>query len=121
MSGSNNLRPPQSTEEARKRGAAGGKKSGEVRRNKKLLRDCIEILLSRRDKIEINGVEMNLTGAEAMALAAFQKALAGDVKAMEFVRDTAGQKPVDKVVTADVDPAVIDDVEEMMRRYADKR
>lgn len=53
----------------------------------------------------------NVTGAEALATKAFKCALCGDLKAMEFVRDTAGQKPVDKVMVADIEPGVIAEVE----------
>ena len=38
-----------------------------------------------------------ITGAEALSVEVFQKALAGDMKAWELLRDTAGQKPVDKI------------------------
>ena len=51
------------------------------------------------------------TGTEAMALAVFQKALKGDIKAFEVVRDTVGQKPIEKVQVAEVDQATIDEVE----------
>ena len=37
------------------------------------------------------------SGAEAIAIAQFQKALRGDTKAFVALRDTAGQKPVEKV------------------------
>lgn len=114
MGNQNNLIPftsDQSRDEAVKNGKKGGKKSGQVRRDKRMLRDCLEILLEK--KIEIDDKQM--TGMEAFALSAFQKALGGDVKAMEFVRDSIGQKPVDKVVVAEVEQSVIDEVEEMVR------
>lgn len=97
MLGEQNLRPVRSKDEARERGAKGGKASGKARRDKKMLRDCLEILLERAEKVEIDGKTIKLTGAELIALTAYQKAAGGDIKAMEFVRDTAGQKPVDKV------------------------
>lgn len=40
---------------------------------------------------------INLTAWEASVLAQVQKALAGDTKAMEFLRDTAGEKPKDQI------------------------
>jgi hypothetical protein len=88
----------------------GGKNSAKSRRDKKMLKDCLEILMEK--KTNIDGV--NMTGFEALALSAFEKALSGDVKAMTFVRDTLGQKPVEKVVIADVEPSVIDEVESMV-------
>lgn len=82
------------SEEAKKRGAAGGKKSGKARRNKAILRDCLQILMEQK-MLDENGNK--ITGAEALSVEVFQKALAGDMKAWELLRDTAGQKPVDKV------------------------
>ena len=38
----------------------------------------------------------NMTAQEAMILAVMRKAMDGDVQAITFLRDTAGQKPVDK-------------------------
>ena len=49
-----------------------------------------------------------------MAAKAFQAALKGDWKAWELVRDTAGQKPVERVMVADVEPSVIAEVEAMV-------
>jgi hypothetical protein len=115
MAGKDNLVPIRTTEEARERGKNGGKKSGEARRNKKMLRECLEALLE--GEVEYNGSKVSIS--EAMAATAVQAALRGDWKAWELVRDTAGQKPVEKVVTADVDPSVIDEVEEMVRGSRD--
>lgn len=55
-----------------------------------------------------------MTGSEALSVQLMQKALNGDVKAFEVLRDTAGEKPVDKVMVADVDKSVIDEVEKMV-------
>lgn len=88
----------------------GGKNSAKARKDKKMLKDCLEILMEK--KTNIDGV--NMTGFEALALSAFEKALSGDVKAMTFVRDTLGQKPIEKVMIADVEPSVIDEVESMV-------
>lgn len=96
QNGTKNLIPTnkRSKEEAKRLGKKGGIASGKARREKKTLRQCLEILLEKEisDK---NGNKM--TGAEAMAAKVFQQALQGNLKAFEIVRDTAGQKPVDKV------------------------
>lgn len=113
MANEQNLKPftsMQSREEAVKNGKKGGQNSGKSRRDKKMLKDCLEILMEK--KLEIDGRQM--TGFEALAVSAFEKAISGDVKAMTFVRDTLGQKPVEKVVIADVDPTIIDEVESMV-------
>ena len=72
----------------------GGQKSGEARRAKKSLREAMQVLMDA----DLTGKDgKTMTGTEAMAAKAFQAALKGDWKAWELVRDTAGQKPVDKV------------------------
>ena len=75
----------------------GGRKSGEARRAKKSLREAMQILM----EADLTGKDgKTMTGTEAMAARAFQAALKGDWKAWELVRDTAGQKPVERVQNA---------------------
>jgi hypothetical protein len=100
-----------SKSEVRKNAAKGGRKSGEVRRQKKLLKDCLDELLQRQWE---NRQGEKMSGSEAISVAVFKKALAGDIKAYEVVRDTAGQKPVDKIMLAEVDQTTINEVESMV-------
>ena len=89
----------------------GGQQSGEARRAKKSLREAMQVLMDA----DLTGKDgKTMTGTEAMAAKAFQAALKGDWKAWELVRDTAGQKPVDKVMVADVEKTIIDEVEKMV-------
>jgi hypothetical protein len=60
----------------------------------------MEALLKAETAYMINGEKA--TGAEVLAYTAFQKALKGDLKAWELVRDTAGQKPKEKETPATV-------------------
>ena len=60
----------------------------------------MEALLEAETSFLING--KTATGAEALAYTAFKKALQGDLKAWELVRDTAGQKPKEKETPATV-------------------
>jgi hypothetical protein len=83
-----------SIEEQKKIRSAAGKASGKARRNKAMLRDCLQILMEKK-MLDENGNK--ITGAEALSVEVFQKALAGDMKAWELLRDTAGQKPIDKI------------------------
>lgn len=98
-------------ETAAEMGRKAGKASGKARRDKKLLKDCLEILLET--KIETKDGK-KITGAEATTAALFRKALNGDTKAFELLRDTVGQKPVDKIMISEVDQSVIDEVEAIM-------
>lgn len=68
--------------------------------------------LLEKDYFDKNGKP--LSGAQAIAVKQMEKALKGDTKAFEVIRDSAGQKPVEKIVVADVDQAVIDEVERMV-------
>lgn len=108
MANEQNLRVPTS-EEAREIGSKGGKASGEARRQKKQLKEILELLMERKAGNDSEGNE--ITTAEAMAIKAVKEAMNGDWKAWELVRDTAGQKPVDKVMIAEVEQDVIDEVE----------
>ena len=109
MANEQNLKPCEykfTQEEAKKGGIA----SGESRRRKKLLRECLDELLAK----EYTSEGKTLTGSEALAVTLMKKAMKGDVKAFEVLRDTAGEKPVEKVMMADVEQSVIDDVERMV-------
>lgn len=107
--GTKNLIPTnrRSKEEVKKNASKGGKKSGEVRRQRRTLREELLALLSSGDT------------QSRMSLALLNEALNGNnsgsvTKAFEVVRDTIGEKPVDKVVVAEVDQSIIDEVERMM-------
>lgn len=113
MANKQNLNPfgTLTEDEQRKISSKGGKASGEARRKKKLLRECLEILLEK-EMTDKKGETM--TGAEALSAKLFKEAMKGNVKAFEVLRDTAGQKPVEKVVVSEIDTDVIDEIERMM-------
>lgn len=115
----NNLKPftsEQSHEAAVKNGRKGGIACRENRERKKLLKECLEILLEKTITDKNSGNAM--TGAEAMAVKAFQQALKGDWKAWELVRDTAGQKPAEKVAATqtvvDLSKFTTEEIKEML-------
>ena len=111
--GHENLKPQntRTKEEQRVIATMGGIASGEARRKKKLLKECFDVLLEKDYKRKDG---YTASGAETLALTVFEKAQRGDLKAFELVRDTAGQKPVDKVMLAEVDQKTIDEVESMV-------
>jgi len=100
------------TEEKQKIAIQGGKASGEARKKKKELKDRCKILLEMMPKQDLiakslgENVELpeNADMYDLMMAKMIQvAALDGNVKAAEFVRDSAGDKPTDKsVVTASV-------------------
>ena len=89
-------------------GRKGGIASAKAKREKKALKDTLEELLAMPikdgksadiDKIKsIAGIKgKNITMQEAIMVAMLNKAAKGDVRAAEYVRDTIGQKPTDKM------------------------
>lgn len=104
-----NRTPQKRRENARK----AGKASGEARRQKRDLRLAIERLLEQ-DFVDKKTGEV-LSGAELITLKQMEKAMKGDWRAFQLLRDTAGQKPVEKVMVSEVDQKTINDVEDMMR------
>jgi len=97
------------TEEQQKIASAGGQASGEARRRKRDIRLALEALLEK-DISDKHGNTMST--AEAIALKQIEKALKGDTRAFEVVRDSAGQKPNDRI-----DITVNDDSAKEMDEY----
>lgn len=87
---------------------AGGKASGEARRKKKLMREAFEELLSREYHDRDGNV---LDGTSALAAKVFKQAMDGDLKAFEIVRDTTGQKPIERIEKVDIPQEVYERVE----------
>ena len=109
-----------SKEEAEKLGRAGGIASGKARREKKNMQELAKIILNMSlQSGEVHSVEdiqnlsdikgKNLTVDQAILLKQVEKALKGDLQSASFIRDTSGQKPIDKVETTEV-PKIVDDV-----------
>lgn len=81
----------------------GGIASGKARRERKAMKDTLATLLSMPLKdgmsVDIAGIQSiaslngkNITVQEAIMLAQIKKAVKGDTKAAEFVRDSSGNK-----------------------------
>lgn len=90
MAGKDNLRPVSSTEEARERGRKGGLASGEARRKRKTLKEELLLMLSDGDiqeKISLALINEAINGNNAGSV----------TKAFEVIRDTIGERPVEKV------------------------
>ena len=87
----------------------GGKASAEARRKKRDLREALEMLLDKEYTDKKTGETMQ--GIEVVTAALFKEAAKGNVKAFNTLRDTIGQMPVQRVMIAEVDQSVIDEVE----------
>ena len=99
-------------------GRRGGIASGEAKRRKKEAKNVIETFLTmplKKGKVadvqaiknfmELKG--KNITVEEAMHLQLMQKALKGDLNAINMVLALVGDKPADKVEVKDVTPVII--------------
>ncbi len=106
--------------EAVENGKKGGIKSGESKRKKKLLKECMEDMLELKisdrkifDKLRKMGVpEEELNNRYRLTYALFSKALTGDVAAYKEIRDLLGENEkdngigeIDKVIGAIDDAA----------------
>ena len=91
--GIENLKPvtKRSKEEAREISKKGGIRSGKVRRERKKLKEELLLLLSEGDN------------NRRMSLAIFERALNGDTKAFEVIRDTIGEKPKEQIENTNIE------------------
>ena len=120
MANDKNLRPLNTRTKSEQREIAkkGGVASGKARREKKAFKELIDTLLAeeggniggkpatRKEMVAARAVRI-LTNPEAADTKEF-------LKAFEIVRDTIGEKPIEKVMVSEVEQDVIDEVERMV-------
>ena len=83
----------------------GGIKSGEARRNKKTMREALEMLMfdvevdeAAKDKLRGAGIsEENFNNQTLITLGLMKKAREGDVQAYNAICAMIGEKPADKI------------------------
>ena len=96
MANNENLKPVRTKSEARERGRAGGKASGEARRRKADFRRTLNALLTTEiDSTEwtpiLKAMGLDSTLESAVNMAMIKEALAGNVKAYLAIKDVLGQ------------------------------
>lgn len=101
-------------EERRKLAQKAGKKSGEVRREKADLKKQMQIWLDAEVSKDANG--NTLTGAEYMVQVAVREMRKGNPKFWELIRDTAGQKPIDRIQIAEIDADIMEEVDNLVNQ-----
>lgn len=105
MANEENLKIIRTENEAREIGRKGGIASGKARRQKKAMKDIVELVLQmplqegKKTSVEkikslasANG--KNISVQEALVLKTTQKALKGDIKALRLLLEMAGQNPL---------------------------
>lgn len=107
--GNPNLKPYFTKENAREMQARGNAKRLENNAKRKKMKEDLEILLrvSKKKNGRVRSAEeiQNIADAEnvncdaqtAILVATVQRAMMGDMSAIQFIRDTIGEKPSDKV------------------------
>lgn len=105
-----NLKRLRSPNEARKNGKKGGLKSGEIRRQRKTFKLALEQVLSTiasekwiHNRAMKECFDPKLSLGENLAIAQVLNAINGDTKAYEVIRDTIGEKPVEKIEVNEID------------------
>ncbi len=110
MANEQNLIPnsERTPEELRKQTRKAGIASGKARREKKMFRETLEAILGMPMKdgkdVSVDDIKsfaaikgQNISVQEAILIAQVQKAMKGDTRAAEYVRDTIGENPSTKV------------------------
>ena len=101
-----------SSGEAREFGKMGGIASGEARRYRAKLRADLEELLNSP-----NPEGQGETVQTAICISLIERAIRGDTKAFEIIRDTIGEKPAERITLAQIDQATFDEVEKVVMRH----
>lgn len=90
-------------ETAKEKGRKGGLTSGKVRRRKKEMKQAMDLLLSlpvsskNKKRLESLGLEDSDINNQMLLLAtALDRAIAGDVRAMNFIKEITASTPISK-------------------------
>ena len=108
-----NLKRGLTPSEAREYGRMGGIKSGEARRRKAELRECLETALQAPYFDAIHG-QTDKTNAEQVAIALVEEATKGNVSAFREIRDTLYGRPTVRVEQDYIPPEVYERVEAIL-------
>ena len=82
--------------------------STEAKRRKKTFREAMEAILEK-EVLDKNGNKIDLL--TAISAKQIEKAGRGDTKAFEVIRDTIGQKPVERVEITEWDTKIAGEIE----------
>lgn len=113
MANEQNLKPSQYkfTDEDRRKATRARQ---EKLKRRKTFAEAFEAFLIT-EHTDKNGVTK--TGLDVLSEAVLKKAVKGDLKAFELVRDTVGEKPVDKIAKIEISQEVRDEVDALVEKY----
>ena len=116
-----NITPEQRKEIASKAGKASAEKKRQRKEMREMIQDIFEIGIKKGKVVEdIKSLDdargKNLTVGQALVLAQVKKAMSGDTRALEFLRDTMGEKPTNKQeITAKVIESPLNSILEQLK------
>ena len=127
-----NIKPPNTflyMDEDKRRECAkkGGLKSAENGRKRKAMKETLETLLEmslkKGAKSSVEDIKSfadikgkNISIEESLMVILVNKALHGDISAITMIRDTIGEKPVEKVVTTQITTEKIAEIENIINQ-----
>lgn len=117
MANEENLKPftkNQSREEAKKNGYKGGKASGKARRERKAMKEQMQMLLSlplkddrAKAKFEELGINTDdMDNQMALIVSTYKQALKGNMNAMNVIREIIGEKEITVNINQNIDDKV---------------
>ena len=119
MANEQNLKPfsELSEKEQREIRSKGGKRSGQVRAERKKFNELFNSFLEKKvtneqikeQMLQFGFTDDECTNKNAMVLAQYKEAIKGSTQAFTAVRDTVGEKPVEQVQQLET-PKIVDDI-----------
>ena len=102
--------------------AAGGRAVQAALKQRRSFAETIDIMLRRpanTEDIAKYGLNKDATQLDAITAAAVMQAAKGNIKAQEYLRDTAGEKPIDRQeisgnIITDADKSLIDKIQKRL-------
>ena len=124
-----NLKPfnKMDKEKQRKIASQGGKAAAKKKAERRSFKECLDILLNKKVKdldfkdsfksslVKIGADIENDQVDMAIAIAQVARALTGDPKSYEKIRDTLGEKPVEKIEVRSINTEVARKVEDLVK------
>ena len=111
MASIDNLKPVSTVDEARAKGRAGGIKSGEARKQKKLLSQIYADFLRMKHDVELNGSQQTMSGSKLCNAVIANVLCRGDsssVRMMQELREATEGKSIS--LSGQVTVNIIDDI-----------
>lgn len=102
-----NLKPVRTKEEAKERGANGGKKSGEARRKKKLMSQIYAEFLTEKFAVNVDGKKQDMTGEKLINSVVKKVLISGGAPAVSLMKEMREATEGGKIALSNPDGSAI--------------